>query len=179
MFKTKQLVMMIAAGAALASATAFTSCATTKAEPAEKENVVIGMANPFITSNTLEEASAIIGFSVELPTKEQLPEWVTTTVYKTSTVNTQLLEVIYAADDTFTKEIRIRKAITDKEDMSGDYNDYEKEETVIFEDKTVNAKFKGDKMYLATWKDGEYSYSVRVSDGASAADFEELISFIK
>lgn len=179
MFKTRQVAVMLAAGAALASATALTSCASTKTEPAKEENVIIGMANPFVDSATLEEAAALVGFSIELPSAEKLPEWATKIVYRSSTVNTKLLEIIYPADDTYTKEIRIRKAITDKEDMSGDYTSYEKEEIIILDEKTVNARFNGEKMYLTTWKDGEYSYSVKISDGANATDFEKLISVIK
>lgn len=180
MLKSKQLIMLIATGAVLAASSGLTSCASTKApsEPA-RGDVIIGMPNPFITSKTLEEASALVGFSMELPAEDKIPAWVTTTVYKTSTVDTKLLEVIYAADDTFAKEIRIRKAISDKEDISGDYTDYEKEETVILEDKTISAKSNGGKLYLATWEEGEFSYSVRFSDGVTATELEEFVELIK
>lgn len=179
MSRTKRLAMLIAAGAIMVSAVGFTSCASTKAADTKEDNIVIGMANPFVDSATLEEASSLVGFSIELPTAEELPDWVIDTIYRSSTVNTKLLEIIYPGDKDFKKEIRIRKAITDKEDMSGDYTSYESEEILILDDKTVNAKYNGDTMYLATWEEGDYSYSVRFSEGATTTEFENLISIIK
>lgn len=178
MIKTKQLVVVwLAIGLTLASALVVTSCASAKKE--KEQNIIIGVANPFIDSPTLQESAKLVGFSIELPQKEQLPAWIEKTIYRSSTVDTKLLEIIFTSEENPTQEIRIRKAISDKDDISGDFNNYEKEEIIILDEKTVNTKSNGDKMYLATWRDGDYSYSIRNSNGAQASDFESLISIIK
>ena len=143
------------------------------------------MANPFTDCKTLEEAVAITGFSIELPSKEDLPQWADKIIYRASDVKTKLLEIIYnntqntAEQGEEPKEIRIRKAITDKEDMSGDYRSYEKEETITAGNKTVTARINGDLIYVAIWRDGEYAYSLRDSQGLTKENLERYMAMIK
>ena len=137
------------------------SCGTTNTveekDDVEMERpVILGMANPFIDCESLEEAENNVGFTLTLPSNEDLPSWVNKTIYRSSVVNMKLLEIIYPEDDTFEREIRIRKGITDKEEISGDYNSYESEKTVDIDGVKVNTYSNGDLIYLATWNSGEY-----------------------
>lgn len=174
MNKTKKIMMILAASCTLALGAFMTSCETTKAEPN-----LIGMANPFITSPDLAGAEEVAGFSIKLPSKEVLPEWVVDPIYRASNVNTQLLEIIYPDSDDPLKEVRIRKAISEKEDISGDFNDYEEEEIITFGGKEYKARLNGEKIFLLTWEEGEFKYSVRNSEGANKMDFAKLIAEIR
>lgn len=175
----KSLILSCILGIA---AMGISSCASSKVEEttAPERPVIIGMANPFQDCQTLEEAASITGFSIELPTKEQLPEWADKIIYRASVVNTKLLEIIYPGDENFTKEIRIRKALaTDKEDISGDYNSYEKEEKIELGGKSVIAKSNQDKIFVVIWNQEDYSYSLRVSQGLNKSEIIALMNEIK
>lgn len=169
----------------------FSSCTSSKIseEPKEVKTVetenekpkgVIGnvqIPNPFFTCNSLEEAAEIAGFSINLPAKEDLPDWTNEIIYRATKEN--LLEIIYPEDDTFEREIRLRKAISDKDDISGDFRSYDKECELIISEKTVNVKMNKDIIYIVTWEDGIYKYSARVSDGMKKEECEKIISVIK
>lgn len=144
----------------------------------EKNNVIIGMANPFYDCNSLEEASEITGFTMTLPEKSALPEWATKTIYRASTLNKKLLEIIYPEDDDLANEIRIRKALTTEKDISGDYNSYDEEKQISIANKNVTVKLNEGKIYLCIWQQGDYAYSLRVSYGADENDISSIINQI-
>lgn len=75
-------------------------------------------------------------------------------------------------------EVLIRKAAS-QDDPSGDYNVYDKEETVNVGDLSVTMKGNSDSMNLAVWNDGEYSYSVYTSAGMSQEMLAEIVSQVK
>lgn len=168
-------IMTIVASTLLLGGMIFTSCESSKVQ--QQSQTGVQMANPFVTCDTLEEAAKTAGFSMKLPT--ELPDWVIKTVYRASNVNTNLLEIIYPGDENYQREIRVRKAISSKKDVSGDYNSYEKEENTTIGGKKCLARMNGDKIYLVTWKDGKYDYSLRMSDGGSVEDFAKLMKEIK
>lgn len=148
----------------------------TEAEGGSRTDPIIGMPNPFYDCDSLEAAAEIAGFSMILPSEEDLPEWVNKTLYRATKTN--LLEIIFKGEEEL-REIRLRKAITDKKDMSGDYNSYEKEEEIQLGDKTVTARMNGEIIYLIIWQDEGYSYSARVSDGLDKAGFTKLLNIVK
>lgn len=142
-----------------------------------KTNVIIGMANPYYNFDTLEEAAEMAGFSMTLPSSEDLPDWIIRTDYRAT--KTSLMEIIYPGDEDYSREIRFRKAITDKEDMSGDYNSYESESVINVNGRDVTIRMNGDKIYVALWRNGEFAYSARVSDGMTEEELTKLISLIE
>ena len=151
------------------------------AEQPEKGRPMIGggvqIPNPYYTFSTLEEAAEMAGFSMTLPAKEDLPDWIIRTDYRATKEN--LMEIIYPGDENYEREIRFRKAITDKEDMSGDYNSYEKEDVINVAGRDVTVRINGDKIYGAIWRDGEFAYSAHISDGISEEELVKIIKVIK
>ena len=141
--------------------------------------VIIGMANPFVTSDSIEESEKLAVFTLALPSEDMLPDWVTLSTYRSSVVNMKLIEVIYSEDDTYQREIRIRKGLTDKEEISGDYNSYEKEKNLTMGDLKVTTYSNADLIYLATWNNGEYKYSISSTDGFTLDVLTSFIDSIK
>lgn len=165
-------------------ASTFISCSSTKTEHEQtndkSKNVIIGMPNPYENFETKEEAENKAGITITLP--ENKPEWAKNIVYRAKITEPRLLEIIYTADDTFTRELRIRKAAAQDfagQDLSGDFNTYDMQKELKFGAKTVNARLKEDKIYLVTWEDKGYAFSLRLSEGANQAEFEKLVEEIK
>lgn len=164
----------------------FYSCSTSNVKEdnamveTNKEKPSLGgslqIPNPYYTFDTLEEAAKIAGFSITLPDEKDLPDWIIRTDYRATKSN--LMEIIYPGDEEYKREIRLRKAITDKEDMSGDYNSYEKESKIAIGDKEVTIRMNGNLIYGAIWRNNEFAYSVHISDGMKEDDLKRLISFI-
>ena len=82
----------------------------------------------------------------------------------------------YGRDDLENCCIRVGK---DKNDISGDYNEYDTEKTVTCDDKTVTLKGIGDKIYLAFWVSNEHFCSVAFEKGVSEDDMMDVIRQIK
>ena len=183
----KRKVLSLTCMACLGLSLGLTSCSSTPdqadSDGTRPDNVIIGMPNPFHDCESLEEAAAITGFAITLPatgTDSVLPEWAgDIVIYRASDVNMKLLEIIYPSDENLTKEVRIRKAITEKEDMSGDYNSYDSEKEITVGETVVKAKLSGDKIALVTWCQDGYAYSVHVTDGMDEEGIKALIATIE
>lgn len=181
----------------------FYSCGTSKIEenrdmqkiaaeknimPQQEENVLtdtgnnvgigggIQLPNPYFNFDTLEEAEEMAGFTITLPEKEDLPDWIIKTDYRATKSN--LIEIIYPGDENYKREIRLRKAMSDMEDISGDYNSYEKESLIEINGKKITVRINNDKIYGAIWRNGDFAYSIGISDGVSSENLEKLISII-
>ena len=75
-------------------------------------------------------------------------------------------------------KIYLRKAPVnpEMEDISGDYNSYEKTDKVTLVGQNVTVRMNGNKVHVATWTDGDYSYAVGTTAGMS---IDELIDFVE
>lgn len=73
--------------------------------------------------------------------------------------------------------LRIRKALSG-EDISGDYNQYPQEQTVMAGEREVTLRGQDDLVYVAVWSQGEASFSITVSDGAEQQQLLALIEEI-
>lgn len=180
----------------------FYSCSTSKVEKADTTNTIennsnvdeitdrttdtvtespllcgVQLANPYFDFSSLEEAADMAGFSMTLPDAEELPDWIIKIDYRAT--KSDLMEIIYAGDENYTKEIRLRKAITDQDDISGDYNTYEEEPVIEIEGKNIKVRINDGKYYVATWKDNGFAYSLSTSEGMTLEDIERLVSLIK
>ena len=62
------------------------------------------------------------------------------------------------------------------EDNSGDYNVYDREETVEIAGSTVTLKGEGDTFTLATWTDGSYVCSVSLTTPLSQQAFQTFLA---
>ena len=71
---------------------------------------------------------------------------------------------------------RVRKGIG-TEDVSGDYVNYPEIKNV--NGKSVTMKGQEEKVVLAIWNDGEYSYAVSVEKSISVDEMTELVSVVE
>ena len=129
-------------------------------EPATSETVQI--ANPFVDCDSFEAAATVAGFAITAPeTVEAYPNRMI------QAVADNMIQVFYTTGDLAderTEHILVRKAVG-SEDVSGDYNDYASVTEQDINGTTVTLKGDGKLIYLAVWTDGDFSYSVAVSNG--------------
>lgn len=131
------------------------------------------IANPFQDCESFADAEAIAGFAITAPDAvEGYPDRMI------QAVSNDMIQSFYANGDMAeesTAYILLRKAVG-SEDISGDYNEYGTVTELEVEGKTVTLKGEGDVFYVAIWTDGDYSYSVSVSDGADAETIFALVN---
>lgn len=134
------------------------------------------IANPFVDCDSLDAAAEIAGFELTLP--EALDGYPNRTV---QAIENNLIQVFCADGDmaqSDTEYILLRKGVG-SEDISGDYNEYTSVTEQDVDGKTVTLKGDGSIIYLATWTDGDYSYSVSFSDGADLDTVLALVNALK
>ena len=142
-----------------------------KSENQEKQKENAQIPNPFKDYADMAAVKEAMGFDIVLPEKIEGYEQ---TLIQTDEEET-LVQVFYKKDD---QQILIRKAAK-KGDISGDYNQYTKEETVTVGENTITLKGDADNYKLALWTAGEYSFSVSVTEGMSQEALTELVQAVK
>lgn len=115
------------------------------------------LPNPFAEYETAAEAAAAVGFDTELPEAIAASNKV---VYRV--MDGVLLEVIYFENDV--EVARIRKAVG-AADISGVNTLFTAEEVQDVNGRQVTFKGDGEKIQLAIWTEGEYTYSVFAEKG--------------
>ncbi len=130
--------------------------------------------NPFLDVSSPEKAEEAAGFEMDLPEAEE-----PYTVLHYRACIGEMLEIIFLNEDD-EEGYRIRKAAGAQEDISGDYQEYELEETITLEDGT-ELSLRGDKKdawETAVWqrqeKDGDQVYSYAVCAGEKTFTEEEI-----
>jgi hypothetical protein len=90
----------------------------------------------------------------------------------------KMLEVIYKNSANEEEKIRIRKANTPG-DISGDFNTYDEENTIIINGLQVESRGTSGKTFVATWEDGTFSYSVTSDTGLSLSPLKKIIEQVQ
>ena len=127
------------------------------------------IANPFVDCQTMETAAEVAGFEFRTPEQvEGISE------KKIQAVDQEMIQVIYSADE---NQILIRKAPGTR-NISGDYNNYQKEETITVDEMQVTLKGNDGVISLATWSANDYSYSIYVSAGMAQDSIVSLVQAI-
>ena len=146
----------------------------TKTPAPEKggETGQVQIANPFVSCDNMTAAAELAGFEITLP--QSLPNWITETEIRV--IEGEMIEVVSAGEDG--KELRIRKAVG-SEDISGDYNSYEEASEITVGELTVALKGHDDKINVATWSDGKYTFSIVCSEGLSQDNISAMVTDIK
>ncbi len=135
----------------------------------EKESTEI--ANPYQTCKNFDEAEELAGFPLTAPSGIQGYESPIIQAIKE-----EMIEVIYKKGD---QAITVRKA-SSVEDVSGDHNPYQQERKAPIEGRNVNLKGNDDYIYLATWKDGIFSYAVTIcGEGLTQEEAKTLIKVVE
>lgn len=133
----------------------------------------VSIANPFIVYTTLDELKNAAAFTIKSP--KLLP-----TNYQESyhaMLNTEkMIEVFYKKD---TEEIIYRMAPHEESaDISGDYNKYPQQKTLLYNDLKITTKGTAHSIRLAIWHDAENTYSLSFSEGISADMLTAIIQNI-
>lgn len=125
------------------------------------------VANGIVEVDTLQALSAAVGFEAE--ELEALPFGVETVVY--ASYWNELAEITYSGEG---KTAVFRKS-PGTGDNSGDYNSYPSVRESDMGALSVTLKGSGEVYTLAVWRADGYAYSIRLSDGISEPEWQDLI----
>ena len=165
-------------GSSAASKTAAPKAAasSTGVSSAGADGPMLGVANPWIDCGTLEEAAKISGFPMEAPDKVNGHS-----ITLVQAVKNNMMQAFYSDKAIGVEGVKrtiIRKGVG-KEDISGDYNKYEKTETVKVGDQSVTMKSTKNKVYNITWVVEGYSFAIMSDEGLSTGDATAITSIVK
>ncbi len=119
--------------------------------------------NDIVEVSSVEELSKTVGFEVSEPGNLPFePESVVYTAYWA-----EMAEIIYTNDE---QTAAFRKGIG-SDDVSGDYNSYELTSEISVNDINAMLKGNGETYTLAIWTDGEFAYSLSLSEGVGEAEW--------
>lgn len=126
--------------------------------------------NDIVEVSSVEELSKTVGFEVSEPGNLPFePESVVYTAYWA-----EMAEIIYTNDE---QTVAFRKGIG-SDDVSGDYNSYELTSEISVNDINATLKGNGETYTLAIWTDGEFAYSLSLSEGVGEAGWIEMLQSI-
>lgn len=120
---------------------------------------------------SIDELSQALGFAVKAPS--ELPFAPEQTTY--SAMFEEFAQIDYSAGGA---SICARMA-PGSEDISGNYNEYAKEETAEVGDWNVLLKGDGSGVSLATWTDGVYAYSISADPAISREDMLRAVESMR
>ena len=129
----------------------------------------VQVVNPYVYCESLDEAKSITGFGIAAP--EILLDKSLDSII---VVAGDTIELDYGNDDNM---ISIRKA-KGSEDISGDYNTYEIEETISDGDIEITVKG-NEKINLILWTNDDYTYAVSLPEGVDEDAIMEIVNSIK
>ena len=136
-------------------------------QPAE----VLNPGADIVETATLEELSGMVSFEVaEVTGLPFTPEKESYTAF-----GTDMVQITYEGEG---QTCTFRKSVG-SEDNSGDYNAYSAVEEISAGEVTAKLKGTADGFTLAIWSDGACSYSLQLSDGLTAAEWEALIAGVR
>ena len=146
---------------------------TNSQERLQTENL-LQLPNPITDFDTIDQAEKVVGFAVQTPHSIPLG-------YSQSQIQTiaeKTVQIFYKNGE---NQILFRQA-RGNEDISGDYNVYEQEQKISIGDVSFLLKGNDNKVNLATWQEGDYTYSMMVTpieNGLDIETFQKMISSVK
>lgn len=146
----------------------FTACGANNDTSKQSEDGKNEIANPFIQCDTMEDATKVAGFEMEVP--DAIGEY---SKYQIEAIDKDLIQVIYQKGET---SLLVRKAVG-SEDISGDYNDYSETNTVTVGNLEVMMKGEKGMVSVATWMDQDYSFAIDAQDSPMSS--EEVSTLIE
>ena len=157
----------------LALVLTLAACGAAATLPADEDNMQ-EISNPWLAVSSMEDAEAYLGYGMTAP---ETVDGLSLAAIRTLADNdNEILEVSYGSGR---NKASIRKAPATTEDISGDYTEYAKTETVTIGGIAVTEKGDGENVFSAVWTKGEYSYAFFSTVGVSADSLAELISGIE
>ena len=123
--------------------------------------------NDIVEVSSVEELSETVGFEVSEPGNLPFePESVVYIAYWA-----EMAEIIYINDE---QTAAFRKGIG-SDDVSGDYNSYELTSEISVNDINATLKGNGETYTLAIWTDGEFAYSLSLSEGIEETEWISIL----
>ena len=120
----------------------------------------------------LEDAAALTGYDFTVPDSVDGYPDVTIAVLESE----QLTEVQYTAGN---DRLCLRKA-PGSDDISGDYNQYAESNAVDVDGRSVTLQGNDGQVQLATWLDGDYTYSIGVyREDGTGLTADEMTALVK
>lgn len=128
------------------------------------------IANPFVKVSSLEEAFPGAGFEMEAP--EEIEGF---QGQRVSYIQGTLIQAVYGGEDS---RLLIRKGLGE-EDISGDYNVYEKAGEMAAGGRKVRVRANADGIHTVTWTDRGYAYAIFSCSPMTEAMVEMLAEQIR
>ena len=152
----------------------FTASGQPAEQPKTDDTIITDntqIPNPWQDYDSLSDACDAVGYDFTIPEIIDGHDGIHFSVLGDG----EIIEAVFGEDD---GEITIRKA-PGAEDISGDYNTYESTEKVTVGGIEVTLKGDGEKVNLATWTLGDYTYSVMARGGLLADTMTAMVSVIR
>ena len=135
-----------------------------------KENPpVVQITNPWSDCETIEEAEDIAGFDFDSVKSAEV-----NTISVMKGIDYNIIQISFYDGE---NKITIRKGDTE-DSISGDYNVYTQEDTIIINETTVNIKGNENLYSLAEWVKDEYSYSISSEQGVDKIIMESYLKVV-
>lgn len=129
-------------------------------------------ANPYIVFQSLEEAEKAAGFA--LPAPESVCG---SSSREYALIDGRIIQVTYLDADG-NRTASIRKG-TGEEDVSGDYTEYSQEAVADLDQVSVRIKGEEDRIFLAVWQEGGYSFAVSFDRGVTQEQMAEVVRSVR
>ena len=178
---TTRMKRCIALAMSAALALSITACgssskpATSQSGSASDTSAVLGentqIPNPWQDFESLEEAVKAVGFDFVAPDALAGCDKI---AYQ-AIPDDRIIGVLYLNGEE--RQVIIRKA-PGGENISGVYSQFDKLEQVEVDGRSVTMSGDGETVSLATWTDGDYSFSVYADNGLAQGDMAQLVSQI-
>ena len=178
---TTMMNRCIALAMSAALALSITACGSSSKPSASQSgsasdaSTVLGedvqIPNPWKDFESLEEAVKAVGFDFVAPDALAGCDQI---AYQ-AIPDDRIIGVLYLNGEE--RQVIIRKA-PGGENISGVYSQFDKLEQVEVDGRSVTMSGDGDTVSLATWTDGDYSFSVYADNGLAQGDMAQLVSQI-
>lgn len=178
---TTMMKRCIALAMSAALALSITACGSSSKPSASQSgsasdaSTVLGedvqIPNPWKDFESLEEAVKAVGFDFVAPDALAGCDKI---AYQ-AIPDDRIIGVLYLNGEE--RQVIIRKA-PGGENISGVYSQFDKLEQVEVDGRSVTMSGDGETVSLATWTDGDYSFSVYADNGLAQGDMAQLVSQI-
>lgn len=178
---TTMMKRCIALAMSAALALSITACGSSSKPSASQSGSVsdastvlgedVQIPNPWKDFESLEEAVKAVGFDFVAPDALAGCDKI---AYQ-AIPDDRIIGVLYLNGEE--RQVIIRKA-PGGENISGVYSQFDKLEQVEVDGRSVTMSGDGETVSLATWTDGDYSFSVYADNGLAQGDMAQLVSQI-
>ncbi|MDO4519480.1 MAG: hypothetical protein Q4B47_04190 [Eubacteriales bacterium] len=159
-----------------AKETAETIAEENEAKSSDENDNTVQIPNPFVEVTSLEEAKEIAGFSMDAP--DTIDGYNDKNI-SVLNIDDKMIQVTYSKDE---KELLIRKGTIGTDgvtDISGDYTEYSEKSELEVNGTKAAVRGNSGKVYVATWSDEKFNYSIGSTEGLTQEKVTELLTQIK